>query len=120
MVTPVNGYFKQEGGKVQNFAVRYSLRISQEMIGRNGLAPSDIDYLILHQANLEMMKSIVDNLGMRREQLLHNIENYGNTAAAGAASVLADNWEKIGSGQKVLITVVGSGLSWGSLILRRV
>jgi 3-oxoacyl-[acyl-carrier-protein] synthase-3 len=119
VVTPVNGYFKQEGGKVQNFAVRTSLRVSQEMLGRNGLKPSDIDYLILHQANLEMMKSIVDNLGMRREQLLHNIANYGNTAAAGASSVLADNWEKIGSGQKVLITVVGSGLSWGSMLLEK-
>ena len=90
------------------------------MLGRNGINASDLDHLILHQANLEMMKTVVDNLGMPREKLLHNIVNYGNTAAAGASSVLADNWEKISAGQKVLITVVGSGLSWGSLILRRV
>jgi len=119
IVVPIKGYFSQEGNKVQNFAVRYSIKSSLEILERNNLSAENIDYLILHQANLEMMKSIVDNLGMQRDQLLHNIERYGNTAAAGAASVLAENWGKINPAEKVLITVVGSGLSWGSMLLRK-
>lgn len=117
---PVGGYFSQEGNKVQNFAVRYSIKASLDLLKRNKLTAKDIDYLILHQANLEMMKSVVDNLGLKRNQLLQNIEHFGNTGAAGAPSVLAENWYKIKQEEKVLITVVGAGLSWGSMLLKRV
>ncbi|MEA3493544.1 MAG: ketoacyl-ACP synthase III [Candidatus Margulisiibacteriota bacterium] len=113
----VGGYFFQEGTKVQSFAVRYSIKVSQEMLSRNNV--SSIDYLVLHQANLVMMKSVAKNLGIEENRLLHNIERYGNTGAVGAASVLAENWEKVKAGEKVLITVVGSGLSWGSVLLRK-
>ncbi len=123
VVTPVGGKFSQDGSKVQTFAVRYSLKASLEMLTRNNLSEdvkNKINYLILHQANLSMMRSVAKNLGLNEEQLLHNIESYGNTAAVGAASVLADNWEKIKAGEKVLFTVVGSGLSWGSMLLKKV
>jgi len=116
---PVGGYFAQEGNKVQSFAVRYSIKASLDLLRRNNLSPVDINYLILHQANFEMMKSVVGGLGLERKQLLHNIEHYGNTGAAGAPSVLAENWDKINPGEKVLITVVGSGLSWGSILLEK-
>jgi 3-oxoacyl-[acyl-carrier-protein] synthase-3 len=120
---PIGGYFFQEGSKVQNFAVRYSIKASQKLLKRNNLTgpvSNHVDYLILHQANFEMMKTVVDNLGLKREQLLHNIERYGNTGAVGAPSVLAENWDKIKPGEKVMITVVGSGLSWGSLLLEKI
>jgi 3-oxoacyl-[acyl-carrier-protein] synthase-3 len=123
VVIPVNGHFSQEGNKVQNFAVRYSIKASLEMLERNNLSgkvAENIDYLILHQANLKMMNAVAKHLGMKENQLLHNIEHYGNTAAVGAASVLAENWDKIKSGEKALITVVGSGLSWGSMLLKKV
>ena len=117
---PVNGHFKQEGNKVQTFAVRYSIKASQELLTKNGLSVKDIDYLILHQANLVMINSVGDNLGFKREQLLQNIVYYGNTAAVGSASVLAENWDRIQPGQKVLVTVVGAGLSWGSMLLKKI
>jgi len=123
IVIPVGGYIFQEGNKVQNFAVRYSIKASLDLLERNGLtgpASQHIDYLILHQANLIMMQSVTDNLGLKREQLLQNIVQYGNTGAAGSASVLAENWDKIELGKKVLITVVGAGLSWGSILLEKI
>ncbi len=122
VITPVGGYIFQEGNKVQNFAVRYSIKASLDLLKRNKLkgSPSkNIDHLILHQANLVMMRSVADNLGLRKDQLLQNIVNYGNTGAAGSASVLAQNWNKIETGEKVLITVVGGGLSWGSMLLKK-
>ena len=120
IIIPVGGHIFQEGNKVQNFAVRYSVKASLDLLKGNNLHAKDIDYLILHQANFEMMKSVVDNLGLKRSQLLHNIEHFGNTGAAGAPSVLAENWDKIKPGEKVLVTVVGAGLSWGSMLLKKV
>jgi 3-oxoacyl-[acyl-carrier-protein] synthase-3 len=122
IVAPVKGFFFQEGHKVQNFAVRYSINVSKEMLGKNKLLKNgkyNIDYLILHQANLEMMKSVVKILGLKENQLLQNIKMFGNTGAAGAASVLAENWDIIKPEEKVLMTVVGSGLSWGSALLQK-
>jgi len=123
VVTPVKGHFSQEGSKVQHFAVRYSIKASLEMLERNNLpgkVSENINYLILHQANLKMMESVAKHLGVENDRLLHNIERYGNTAAVGAASVLAENWDKIKMGEKVLLTVVGSGLSWGSVFLNKI
>jgi 3-oxoacyl-[acyl-carrier-protein] synthase-3 len=122
VVIPDRGHLFQEGNKVQNFAVRYSIKASLELLKRNklvGPVANNIDYLILHQANLIMMKGVADNLGLRKEQLLLNIEYYGNTGAVGAPSVLAENWDKIKTNEKVLITVVGAGLSWGSMLLKK-
>ena len=121
--TPIGGYTFQEGNKVQNFAVRYSIKASHDLLKRNklkGPVAKHVDYLILHQANLVMMKSVTDNLGLKRNQLLQNIVYYGNTGAVGAASVLAENWTKINIGEQVLVTVVGAGLSWGSMLLKKV
>jgi 3-oxoacyl-[acyl-carrier-protein] synthase-3 len=67
-----------------------------------------------------MMESVAKHLGVEKGRLLHNIERYGNTAAAGAPSVLVENWDKIKTGEKVLLTVVGSGLSWGSMFLKKI
>ena len=122
VIAPDGGFIAQEGNKVQNFAVRYSIKASQELLKRNNLkgpVAKHVDYLILHQANLVMMRGVADNLGLRKEQLLQNIVHHGNTGAVGAPSVLAENWNKIKIGQKVLMTVVGGGLSWGTMLLRK-
>jgi len=122
VIAPDGGFIAQEGNKVQNFAVRYSIKASQDLLKRNNLkgpAAKHVDYLILHQANLIMMKSVTDNLGLKEKQLLQNIVNRGNTGAVGAPSVLAENWDKINRGQKVVMTVVGGGLSWGTMLLRK-
>ncbi|NMC63998.1 MAG: ketoacyl-ACP synthase III, partial [SAR324 cluster bacterium] len=47
----------------------------------------------------------------------HNVTHIGNQAGAGCAAVLAMNWDKLKAGQRIVIAVVGAGLSWGSVLL---
>ena len=89
------------------------------MMERHNLSPEKIDYFIGHQANLRMLHSVASKLGISEEQHLYNVSHYGNQGAAGAPSVLSMNWDRFKSGDLILISVVGSGLTWGSALLRK-
>ena len=89
------------------------------MLERNALRPEDISYFIGHQANLRMLESVSRRLGFCNGQHLYNADRFGNQGAAGAPCVLSQNWDRVQPGDYVVISVVGSGLTWGSALLRR-
>ena len=115
---PVSGTFRQEGRIVQKFAISRSCEVSTQIVERNGLSFSDISYFIGHQANLRMLQSVVNKLNLKEEQHLYNVDTFGNQGAAGAPSVLSQNWEKFKKDDFILLTVVGSGLTWGAALFR--
>jgi 3-oxoacyl-[acyl-carrier-protein] synthase-3 len=49
---------------------------------------------------------------------LFNVDEYGNCGAAGAPGVLSQNWDRFADGDEIAMAVVGSGLTWGGLVLR--
>lgn len=117
---PVHRTFWQNGKAVQRFAISKTVASSKAILDKNDLTIDDIDFFIGHQANLRMLQSAAKKLGFSEDQHLYNVDKYGNQGAAGAPSVLAENWNRFEKGQKVLVTAVGSGLSWGSAILQRI
>ena len=74
-----------------------------------------------HQANLRIINSSVDRLGLRKEQVLINIDRYANTTAA---PPFRWDWlrrsKKVGiqDGDLVLLASFGAGFTWGSVLLR--
>jgi 3-oxoacyl-[acyl-carrier-protein] synthase-3 len=85
-----------------------------------GSAVSDIDVLIVHQANLRIIEGVAKQLGLPPEKVPHNIERYGNTTA-GTLPILyhecvADG--RIRPGSLVCFTALGSGLHWGAALYR--
>lgn len=115
---PVDGYFDQNGKAVQKFAITRTIDITKEILERNGLAPANLTYFAGHQANLRMVASAADRLGLRPEQHLFNVDKLGNQGAAGAPAVLSMNWSKFQPGDLVAIAVVGSGLTWGAALFQ--
>jgi 3-oxoacyl-[acyl-carrier-protein] synthase-3 len=77
-----------------------------------------VDWFVGHQANASILARAAERAGLRPEQNLTNIEEYGNTGAAGAPTVLADNAERFQDGHRIVVATVGAGLSWGSAMLR--
>ena len=65
-----------------------------------------------------MLSSVCDRAGIGPERHLSNVEEFGNCGAAGAPSVLSQNWDKFRPGDEVGLVVVGSGLTWGGVALR--
>jgi 3-oxoacyl-[acyl-carrier-protein] synthase-3 len=117
---PDGDIFSQNGKAVQKFAISKTLETTHEILERNHLTPDDITYFTGHQANLRMVTSAAERLGLSEEKHLHNVAGLGNQGAAGAPSVLSMHWDRFKSGDLIVIAVVGSGLTWGSALLQKV
>jgi 3-oxoacyl-[acyl-carrier-protein] synthase-3 len=114
---PVGGHFRQDGRTVQTFAIKRSLSLIREM--REYIPGENVDKVkvIGHQANLMMLNSVCNLAEIKKENHLYNVDMYGNCGAAGAASVLSQNWENFSPGDFITLTIVGAGLSWAALLI---
>ncbi len=103
----------------KNAVVRFS-EVIMEGLSANNLAPTDIDMLIPHQANLRISQFIQKKFGLSNDQVFNNIMSYGNTTAASIPIALTEAWEqgKINEDNLVVLAAFGSGFTWGSVIIR--
>jgi 3-oxoacyl-[acyl-carrier-protein] synthase-3 len=109
-----------EGRAVFKEAVSRMPEAVRAVCAEAGVAVSDIDVLIVHQANLRIIEGVAKQLGLPAEKVPHNIERYGNTTA-GTLPILyhecvADG--RIKPGMLVCFTALGSGLHWGAALYR--
>ena len=114
-------YFPYMNGQFvfKNAVVRFS-EVIMEGLEANKLAPTDIDMLVPHQANLRISQFIQKKFQLSDDQVFNNIMNYGNTTAASIPIALTEAWEqgKIKKGDLVVLAAFGSGFTWGSAIIR--
>jgi 3-oxoacyl-[acyl-carrier-protein] synthase-3 len=116
VLIPRYGHFTQEGATVQTFAIKRTVKCFREIEARYAEAQKPV-YLIAHQANLRMLESVCERCGIPVEQHLFNVDTYGNTGAAGAPTVLSQNWHKFKDGDVLALIVVGAGLTWSSMAI---
>jgi len=105
------------GRDVFQQACTYMARVTQTLLDRHHIATPDLTYLIPHQANLRISKNVAKQLGIDPARAVSNIERLGNTGCAGAAIGLAEVWDTLKDGDKVIITVFGGGYSYGAMLL---
>jgi 3-oxoacyl-[acyl-carrier-protein] synthase-3 len=84
------------------------------------LTMADIDWVVPHQANLNINKTVGSVLKLPPEKLLSNIQRVGNTTAASIPILLSESVAAgtIRSGHRVMCLAFGSGLTWGAALLR--
>lgn len=85
-----------------------------------GLVASDVDWLLLHQANIRIMEHAASVLGISMDKVLRNLHEYGNTSAGSIPLALAEAVKegKVKNGDIVAIAGFGAGLSWSSVVIR--
>jgi 3-oxoacyl-[acyl-carrier-protein] synthase-3 len=117
VVIPRLGFFAQNGPAVHKFAIKKMAELLQEI--QVHLGPERAERLIYvgHQANLSMLENVCRRAGIAPERHLSNIVDHGNQCAAGAPAVLSQHWDRLQPGDLVGVVVVGSGLSWSSMLL---
>jgi len=110
----------QEGQAVFKFAVRKMVEASEKVLSANGYTPADVNMLIPHQANRRIIDATVDRLGLKPEQVVINIDRYGNTTAATIplAMQTAREEDRLHKGDLVLLASVGAGYTVGTCLLR--
>lgn len=111
---PSGGHFAQDGRKVQMFAIRKTAESVDGSRFTNSEQNGPKEFFIGHQANLRMLEAVCRHLNIPEQNHLSNVAMFGNCGAAGAPSVLSQNWESSGE-CGISMAVVGSGLSWGGL-----
>ncbi|MBL7716176.1 MAG: ketoacyl-ACP synthase III [Bdellovibrionales bacterium] len=111
---------KMKGKEIFKYAVRGMADLATQALEKNGLKVSDIDWVIAHQANLRIIEAVAKRIDLPMEKMLVNIDVYGNTSAGTVPSVLDQSVRsgKIKRGQLVLLDVFGSGLTYGSALVR--
>jgi 3-oxoacyl-[acyl-carrier-protein] synthase-3 len=108
------------GRRVYSFATREVPRVLEEALEAASLTVDDVDWLLLHQANIRIMETVADRLGIPMSKVLTNLSDYGNTSAASIPLALdeAVRSGKVKKGDVIACAGFGAGLSWGSAILR--
>jgi len=94
--------------------------VINEALANSGLSTVDIDWLLLHQANIRIMEHAAQVLGIPMSQVLRNIDEYGNTSAASIPLALAEAVARglVKKGDIIAVAGFGAGLSWGAAIIR--
>jgi 3-oxoacyl-[acyl-carrier-protein] synthase-3 len=108
------------GREVFKVAVRVITENLQAVLARHGLAASDLDHLILHQANLRIIEAVLERTGIPKDRAWLNIGRFGNTSSASMPIALdeAHRAGAIRAGQLVALTAMGAGMCWGTVLLR--
>jgi 3-oxoacyl-[acyl-carrier-protein] synthase-3 len=107
------------GRDVFQQACTYMTRITQQLLDKNSLVANDLTYLIPHQANLRISVNVTKQLGLDPSRAVNNIDRLGNTGCAGSAIGLAEIWDTLQPGNKVIVTVFGGGYSYGAMLLEK-
>ncbi|WP_194905964.1 beta-ketoacyl-ACP synthase III [Catenulispora rubra] len=120
-LTPAPGdeYFSMAGREVFRQAVERMARSAGAVLARAGWQAGDVDWLACHQANLRILLSLADALGIPENRVLANIAEVGNTSAASIPLALdqAHQAGRFKPGDRLLLSAFGGGLTWGSTVL---
>ena len=109
-----------DGRAVFKLAVTLLPKLALELLEKAGIQPEALDMVVPHQANLRIIESVAKRLNLSPEQVMINIQKYGNTTAASIIIALTEAWEenKVKEGDTVVLVAFGSGFTWGSVILK--
>ncbi len=83
-------YIYQDGRTVFKFAVTRMADVSEEILLRNNLTGRDVKFFIPHQANLRIIDAAAKRMKLTEEQVVINIDRYGNTTAATIPMALSE------------------------------
>lgn len=108
------------GREVFKFAVRQMGESAINVLDKAGLTKEDVDFLVPHQANIRIMESARERLGLPAEKMSKTIHKYGNTSAASIGISLVEELEagKIKDDDLLVLVGFGGGLTWGAVTMR--
>jgi 3-oxoacyl-[acyl-carrier-protein] synthase-3 len=115
-----SGFLYMDGPAVFKLAVSVLEQVANEALDHAQMKPSDIDWLIPHQANIRIMKSTAKKLHLPEEKMVVTVDQHGNTSAASIplALDLAVRDGRVKPGHNVLMEGVGGGFTWGAILAK--
>ena len=113
-------WLTMKGNEVFKVAVTRLSEVVEQTLAANNMDKSQIDWLVPHQANLRIISAVARKLDMSMDQVVINLDRYGNTSAATVPTALDEAVRdgRIQRGQTILLEAFGSGFAWASALIR--
>jgi len=118
--TRTTGFLRMEGKEVFRHAVTNLSGVIGESLSAVDLAPSDIDWVVPHQANKRILDATARKLKLAPEKFVITVDRHGNTSAASVPLALAEaaGDGRIRPGHVVVMEAMGGGFTWGAAVAR--
>ena len=112
-------FAKMNGREVFKFATRILVDSAEKVLHECDVQVDEVDVYVPHQANVRIIDHARKKLGIPEEKTVVNVDRYGNTSSGSIPLALGDaeNDGRLAAGEKVLMTGMGAGLTWGSALI---
>ncbi len=114
----ING--KLDGKKIWDFGTSAFPQSITDVAKEIGISVDDIDLIISHQANTNIIIEGMKRLGIPMDKTYVNVDKYGNTSSGSVYIALAEALEKMPQepGKIIALAAFGAGLSWGAAFFK--
>jgi 3-oxoacyl-[acyl-carrier-protein] synthase-3 len=118
--TQSTGYLRMQGNQVFRHAVEKLASTAETALEKAGLAASDVDWIVPHQANIRIIQGTAKKMGLDMDRVVVTVQVHGNTSAASIPLALSVGTERgqIKRGDVLVTEAIGGGLAWGAVVLR--
>jgi 3-oxoacyl-[acyl-carrier-protein] synthase-3 len=112
-------YMRMAGKEVYRYATRQLADSTQAAVAQAGLRMADVDLFLYHQANLRILETVRDLLGVPADKVYVNIDRYGNTSAASVPMALVEAVAagRVQIGDRLLMGAFGAGYTAGAAVV---
>src|SRR5699024_1191492 len=119
-VPPGRPHLLMDGPELFRRAVRALVDSGRNVLHDAALQPDDVDLYLPHQANVRIVDAAASRLGIRTDRVVRDMAERANTSAASIPLALdaVIGRGELQPGQTILLSGIGAGLGWGSLLLR--
>ena len=105
----IDGYYR-----VYKHAVLDMSSAVKTIADRNGLNADNVDWVVPHQANINIEKSVAGRIGINEDHVMINIDHMANTSGGTLPLCLWEYEPRLKKGDKLIFTAFGAGFTWGA------
>jgi len=105
--------------EIPTYGVNRMMQAIREVLDRAQVSAADIDWIVAHQASMNILRSVATELDVPIERFVVEFGTVGNTSA-GSIPLALDHANRAGcfrDGQKLLLPTVGAGMAWAAAYL---
>ncbi|MGH2463362.1 MAG: beta-ketoacyl-ACP synthase III [Candidatus Limnocylindria bacterium] len=113
-------FLRMAGKEVYRYATRQLAESTRAAVAAAGLRIDDVDLFLYHQANLRILESVRDLLGISGDKVYVNLDRYGNTSAASVPMALTEAVAagRVREGDRLLMGAFGAGYTAGAAVVQ--
>jgi 3-oxoacyl-[acyl-carrier-protein] synthase-3 len=109
-----------DGQRLFKQAVLTLGQVIVDTLDKNNYTIDDINWIVPHQANIRIINAIAKKFNVPDDKVIQTIKTHANTSAATVPLAFNEAIRdgRINRGDVILMEAFGSGLTWGSNLLR--